>query len=281
MPSGGPPPKKKEEKAFDASSKTEKKDFDDLGTSKQSKKAARSGNRFGGLGAALGGIWGGGLGSDDDDDDEKPGGALGRPLSEVTSALTIGGAAAADEPGIGELSPRRKRGGETFGGVTFGGWGEMATGLTADLRQGGELPEGLELVGGEASFEEQEDGSQALVLPEGGYLRISLPHVSPWSLEDDGRFHRWSIMLAVRTSHHPHFTHLRPSHSHLRHPTSYRCASTGCRRRRCSSSTAAGRRRRASSSSTCRCTRTAASAASGRWARRRRRCGRSGGRGSR
>ena len=53
MPSGGPPPKKKEEKAFDASSKTEKKDFDDLGTSKQSKKAARSGNRFGGLGAAL------------------------------------------------------------------------------------------------------------------------------------------------------------------------------------------------------------------------------------
>ena len=136
MPSGGPPPKKKEEKAFDASSKTEKKEFDDLGTSKQSKKAARSGNRFGGLGAALGGIWGGGLGSDDDDDDEKPGGALGRPLSEVTSALTIGGAAAADEPGIGELSPRRKRGGETFGGVTFGGWGEMATGLTADLRQG-------------------------------------------------------------------------------------------------------------------------------------------------
>ena len=200
MPSGGPPPKKKEEKAFDASSKTEKKEFDDLGTSKQSKKAARSGNRFGGLGAALGGIWGGGLGSDDDDDDEKPGGALGRPLSEVTSALTIGGAAAADEPGIGELSPRRKRGGETFGGVTFGGWGEMATGLTADLRQGGELPEGLELVGGEPSFEEQEDGSQALVLPEGGYLRISLPHVSPWSLEDDGRLHRFSLLVAMNLS---------------------------------------------------------------------------------
>ena len=92
----------------------------------------------------------------------------------------------------------------------------MATGLTADLRQGGELPEGLELVGGEASFEEQEDGSQALVLPEGGYLRISLPAVSPWSLEDDGRFHRWSFLLAVRSSHHPHFTHLQ-SPIHLRH----------------------------------------------------------------
>ena len=33
-------------------------------------------------------------------------------------------------------------------------------------------------------------------------------------LEDDGRFHRWSIMLAVRTSHCPHFPPP-PSHSHL------------------------------------------------------------------
>ena len=54
------------------------------------------------------------------------------------------------------------------------------------------------MVGGDPSFEEQEDGSHALVVPEGAYLKVSLPHVSPWSLEDDGRLHRYSLLLALR-----------------------------------------------------------------------------------
>ena len=53
--------------------------------------------------------------------------------------------------------------------------------MSADLREkaANGLPEGLEVVGGEASFEEQEDGSQALAVPEGAepgtILTFSLP----------------------------------------------------------------------------------------------------------
>ena len=84
----------------------------------------------------------------------------------------------------------------------FGGFG-MVSGLTVDLRKGGTLPDGLDLVGGEPVFEEQEDGSQALILPEGSYLRLAMPYVSPWSLEDDGRLHSYSLTVALRVSRLP------------------------------------------------------------------------------
>ena len=58
------------------------------------------------------------------------------------------------------------------------GWGSNAvTAVTADLRNGGPLPEGVEVIGGDPAYEEQEDGSQALIMPEGAYLKLAIPHV--------------------------------------------------------------------------------------------------------
>ena len=152
------------------------------------RRAGRTG-RFGGLGASLGGIWGGigGLDDDDDDDEQRPAGILGGSL------LSVGAGTSADAVGEGTSSRRRR--GDLDGGV--GGWG-LVTGLTADLRSGGELPEGLEVIGGDATFEEQEDGDQALVVPEGASLRLTVNNISPWGLEDDGKLHRYSVMLAMR-----------------------------------------------------------------------------------
>ena len=92
------------------------------------------------------------------------------------------------------MGRRRGRGDKDTG---LGGWG-MVTGLTADLRGGGDLPDGLDIIGGDAVFEEQEDGDQALVVPEGAYLRLAVPSISPWGLEDDGKLHRFSLMIAMR-----------------------------------------------------------------------------------
>ena len=49
-----------------------------------------------------------------------------------------------------------------------------------------QLPEGLELDGGEPVLELQPDGSHALLMPEGGFLRAAL-QASPWALAEDGR----------------------------------------------------------------------------------------------
>ena len=43
-----------------------------------------------------------------------------------------------------------------------------------------------------------EDGSQAMVVPEGAHLKLSMCGVSPWMLEEDGRLHDYSLLLAVR-----------------------------------------------------------------------------------
>ena len=51
---------------FDVTNRREAETFDDLGSTKLSKRANRS--RFGGLGVEFGGIWGGFAGMDDDDD---------------------------------------------------------------------------------------------------------------------------------------------------------------------------------------------------------------------
>ena len=61
----------------------------------------------------------------------------------------------------------------------------------------GAMPDGVQLLGGEAVFEEQEDGSQALVMPEGGFLKVTV-NASPWVLEEDGRLHNFTIVMAIR-----------------------------------------------------------------------------------
>jgi thiol-disulfide isomerase/thioredoxin len=60
-----------------------------------------------------------------------------------------------------------------------------------------ELPEGVQVVGGDVTYEEQEDGSYALLVPEGAFLKVSLS-ATPWVLEEDGRLHNFTMVLAVR-----------------------------------------------------------------------------------
>jgi hypothetical protein len=45
------------------------------------------------------------------------------------------------------------------------------------------MPEGVQLLGGEALLEEQEDGGHALLVPEGAFLKLTLP-ASPWVLAE-------------------------------------------------------------------------------------------------
>ena len=51
--------------------------------------------------------------------------------------------------------------------------------LSGDFRKGEKLAEGIELLGGDITYEEGEDGIQSLLLPEGGYLKLQLPS-QPW-----------------------------------------------------------------------------------------------------
>lgn len=59
------------------------------------------------------------------------------------------------------------------------------------------MPEGVQLMGGEPVLEEQEDGGQALLVPEGAFLKLTLP-ASPWALAEDGRLHEYTVVLALR-----------------------------------------------------------------------------------
>ena len=181
---------------FDASNREERAAFDNPADSKLSRRQGRQG-RFGSLGGlgALS-IWTDSLDLDDDDDDDDTLGRLLQPRGSPTSR-SAGAAVALDELEAEKTGGRAGRGrgkDKEHGGV----FGYAVSGLTADMRNGERLPEGLEVVGGDPTYEEQEDGSQALLIPEGAYLKVTLPHVSPFSLEDDGRLHRFSLMLALR-----------------------------------------------------------------------------------
>lgn len=59
------------------------------------------------------------------------------------------------------------------------------------------MPEGVQVEGGEPTFDEQDDGMSALLLPEGGYLKVGL-HVTPWALAEDGKMHKYTLVLAMR-----------------------------------------------------------------------------------
>jgi len=151
-----------EEDGFDAASKTKM----------AAKEAKRSRFGFAGFGGFAGGC-------DSSSDDEAG------PKRRVSIGGTYGSGTDSDSD-----DPLSKRlGGRSRNAVT---------GMAADLRTATELPDGVEVIGGEGVFEEQEDGNKALMIPEGAHVKISMPGMSPWMLEDDGRLHRYSLLMAVR-----------------------------------------------------------------------------------
>lgn len=127
---------------FDVSNRCEPESFDDLSTTKLSRRAIR--NRFGGLGVEFGGIWSGFAGLDDDDEDQerKRPGSPGGGAAGVSSLL----GAVDDEPTVDELGSSHRRAGRRD--AMLSGFG-MVSGITAELRKGGTLPDGLELVSAE------------------------------------------------------------------------------------------------------------------------------------
>jgi hypothetical protein len=163
------------------------------------------------------------------------------------------------------------------------------------------LPEGVQLMGGEVTYEEQEDGSFALLVPDAAHLKLSL-NATPWVLEEDGKLHSFTVVVrgchGLPTAPQPSSRSFADASADggrtraqllltsriratLRPPVhSLRCASTRCRACRCPSSMEVRRRRRARRWTRCCCTRMAAWARSTTWARPRRRCAPSGGRGS-
>ena len=62
----------------------------------------------------------------------------------------------------------------------------------------GRLCDGLEIVGGDPAFEEQEDGDKALIVPEGAYVKVTMPAIPSWDLAEDGRLHKYSLLVAMR-----------------------------------------------------------------------------------
>ena len=81
--------------------------------------------------------------------------------------------------------------------------GKDAAGSSAEVGEAGPsgarvaMPDGVALVGGDAAFEEQSDGSQALLMPECSFLKVQL-NASPWVLAEDGRLHSYTVLMALR-----------------------------------------------------------------------------------
>lgn len=169
---------------FDPKSKrVESNTFDELGKTKTSaKESSRAG--------WMGGLWGGSAVDNDssDDDDAKP---------ESKRRVTIGGYAS---DGSSDCEGPAN---SAFGRA--GRWGSFARSMSADLRKASsQLPEGVEIVGGDGTFEEQEDGDAAFVVPEGAHVKVTLPGMSPWQLEEDGRLHKYSLLVAVKLDRLPY-----------------------------------------------------------------------------
>jgi hypothetical protein len=81
-------------------------------------------------------------------------------------------------------------------------------GLTADFREGGGLPDGLQLAGAEPEIVEDEDGTHSLLLPPDEsvcpVLCLGYDHgISPWTLEDDGKLHAYTLIIALRLDNLP------------------------------------------------------------------------------
>ena len=160
--------------AFDPKAKRVESDtFDDASKTKLAQKE-KSRSRWGGfsfLGAGMSAM------SDTDDDDEDAGGLMAGPRrSAHTRRSAKSGLDSDDEgkasDGEGHSHQKMGRGGRREGGY----WGGRPAELSADLRTEG-LCDGLEIVGGDAAFEEQEDGDKALIVPEGAYVKVTMPAI--------------------------------------------------------------------------------------------------------
>ena len=183
--------------------RVEEHTFDDVKKTKMALKEARRG-RFGGFSNFFGAA------ANDSDDDSstscKRAAVTGvvDPASSDDEVEHAGNVAAGCGP---RRSSRR--------------WGAYATaGVAIDLRNAADgVPDGLEVIGGEGVFEEQEDGGVALLVPEGAYVKLTIPGMSPWQLEEDGRLHRYSLLMAIRLDRLPYVAHA-PSNTraHTRAP---------------------------------------------------------------
>ena len=163
-------------------------EFDDLDKTKMSQKQARRG-RFAGFGG-FGGAFSNFHGYGEDSSDEETTAAKPAGCSSAGRRVTIGG-----EEELGSSDDAFSDGEDRTG---YRRATAAVNGLAVDLRTASGLPDGVEVVGGEASFEEQEDGDKALLVPEGAYLKVALPGMSSWMLEDDGRLHDYTLLMAVR-----------------------------------------------------------------------------------
>ena len=207
--------KKNSKNDFTANSPKQESKFDSVTETKMSKKEANRA-RFAGPGLGLGAA-----------------GRLGLAGGAGTSALAdldVFGLEDSDssdshhEPGKGYRDrgynssdssndraplPGRRRGGTATAPIGLGGLGGNLGALgtasfavdwrTTQPPAAGRyvLPAGVEMVGADPTLEEQEDGSCALVVPEGAHLKCAL-RCSPWILQEDGRLHTWTICCAMR-----------------------------------------------------------------------------------
>lgn len=201
---------KKKGNEFTASAPKQESKFDAVNESKMSKKEANRARFAGpglGLGAGAGRLGLGGAGSsaladldvfdlDSSDSDTPAVGTRNRNRASSDSS---------DDAPL----PGRRRGGDLGGALGLGAFGGNLGALSTasfavDWRTSQPpavgryvLPGGVEMVGGEPTLEEQEDGSSALVVPEGAHLKCAL-RCSPWILQEDGRLHQWTICCAMR-----------------------------------------------------------------------------------
>ena len=227
MPKGRRGQKKRDDEAkFEAKAPKQKSAFDDLTDTKFAKKQRRK-PRFGGFGGfgGLGGIGGfAGLGGG--------GGKLAGILGDIKlsgnsdssdefssdDSLTLFGRNMNSDDSDGSVTPRaatrRTSDGAQRGFGVAGTSGFLRkVNFEVDFRKSKapaagesvEMPAGLQTVGagGDSSLVEQEDGSQALQVPEGSFLRASL-RTSPYVVADDGRLHEWTMVAAIRLDRLPH-----------------------------------------------------------------------------
>jgi len=147
-------------------------------------------------GGTRAGRWG-----DDLDSDE-----YGEDVDENRGWTTLAEAG----PGALRASRRRGLGGADGAHGAPGGlqWSWDMAGLTADFREGDGLPDGLQLAGAEPEVVEDEDGTSSLLMPadESICLTLSLGYdhgISPWTLEDDGKLHAYTVIIALRLDNLP------------------------------------------------------------------------------
>ena len=202
---------------FEATAPDQLTGFDELTETKYGKKQAKLAKFSGGQGALM-------LDEDEleealdlldmwsDDDDVAAGGGKGKATQDKASKdkaskaakevgidtrfLSLGAASKVDL--VADFRTPKERPGDSGGAAaSSAATSQEPSAELLPQKAKLELPDGVQLMGGEVSYEEQDDGSYALLLPEGAFLKASL-NATPWVLEEDGRLHNFTMVLAVR-----------------------------------------------------------------------------------